>query len=198
MAQLCQFTLKKGVDDAELVAFCAHWILMERCRTNSTLGKSCAGLWEQGREALVARFVGMPEIQKLLTVGKTLFKRDSETSPAFSLRDRFCKICPLDKPLRDWFCMQYRQKAVQQLMQNPELEQRLEELVQIDFRKFLEACFDVVSKNNPGASSCLATAFLKRKKLSERQRTILLEKAQKFLTEIGTRKPRPVGTPKNE
>ena len=192
--KLRTFAYKKGVEDAELVAFCAHWGLMERCRTNSTLGKTCTELWEQGREALVTQFVAIPEIQELLTVGKTVFKPGSKTHPAFSLRDSFCAACPLDKALREDFCMKYRQKAVQQLIDDPELEQQLEELVQIDFQKFFEACFEAVSKKNSGASYCLATAFLKRKWLSERQRAILLEKAQKILESLASRRP-PLGEP---
>jgi len=185
--QLRQYTLKQGVDNAELVAFCAHWGLLDRGRGNAKMGKTYAELWEQGPEALVAQLVALPEIQELLAIGKTLFKSGSEVRPAFFLRDRFCEVCPLDKPLRDDFCLKYRQMAVQQLMNDPKLEQHLEELNQIDFQKFLAACFEIVSMENPGASFCLATAFLKRKNLSNRQQAILLEKAQNFLTEFVSR-----------
>lgn len=148
-------TVNEGLDDPELVAFCALWILMERCMTDPKMGKSYRELFKLGREHLVAILTDFPKIQDLLAVSRMFYEQGPKYGPAFSLRDHLCEGCPLEKGLRDLFCSKYRQEAARELGKEG-VEQRLWEAYHTDFRQFLTVCFEAMSWTNLSASYCLA------------------------------------------
>ncbi len=159
--------------NAELIAFCAHWLLLDKCFHDDVILNNCQEFFKTKKTKIVETFMAVPGIQRLIDLGSELF--DIRTS--FSYRDEFCELCPLDKSLRNDFCSKYRQDALQMLKKD--LIKRLKLLYETGYNLFLQSCF--LLSNNPSYAYCLATTFLKGCKMTPNQRSIIMEKTKNFL-----------------
>jgi hypothetical protein len=172
---LLEFVRKDGIPNAELVAFCAHWLLLEECDQDDELREHCPEFFAIKKSEHVDAFMQDSGIQKLIDISSEL----NNTRTSFSYRDEFCELCPLDKSLRNEFCTKDRHDSLQHL--DKPLIQRLKALYETGYDLFLQSCFDY--SNNPSFAYCLATTFLKGCKMTTNQRTILFEKTKKYLSE---------------
>lgn len=165
---------KVEMPNAEFIAFCAHWHLLDQCLHDDVIRNNCQEFFKLKKTKIVETFMGIPGIQRLIDLGSELF--DTQTS--FSYRDEFCELCPLDKSLRNDFCLKYRQDALQILTKD--LIQKLKSFYETGYDLFLHSCFKL--SNNTSFAYCLATTFLKGCKMTINQRSIIMEKTKYFLS----------------
>lgn len=172
---ILEFVRKDGIPNAELIAFCTHWLFLEECLQDEELRAKCPEFFTIKKTKHVDSFMQDSGIQKLIDISSELFN----TRTSFSFRDEFCELCPLDKSLRNEFCTKYRHASLQKL--DKTLIQRLKVLYETGYDLFLQSCFDY--SNNPSFAYCLATTFLKGCKMTSNQRAIILEKTKNYLSE---------------
>jgi len=187
---LLELVTKAEEPGAELLAFCGHWALLEWCANHQTLGPQAARVFALGREQLVARLVGEPEKSRVLDRSRKLTGGKFGAGPRFSPWDTFCNICPLEQGLRESFCLKYREEA-NLALEEADQWQRLTAAYKSSFRRLLEVCFAPIVEGtsaNPSFCYCLTTTFLKGEVgLTKAQRAVLLDQAQQFLAEFGSR-----------
>ncbi len=171
---ILEFVKQAEMPNAELIAFCAHWRLLDKCLHDNMICNNCQEFFKLKKTKIVETFMGIPGIQRLIDLGSELF----DTHTSFSYWDEFCELCPLEKSLRSDFCSKYRQDALQMLTKD--LIQRLKIFYEMGYDLFFQSCFEL--SKNPSFAYCLATTFLKGCKMAPNQRPIIIEKTKYFLS----------------
>jgi len=184
--ELWKWATQEEVPNPDLIAFCAHWILLERCATTPTVAKHCGALFEMRRKWLIEQLVELPDITGLLAIAQEHFGRGPAEIPEFPPTVRFCELCPLEIARRETVCAISRHDAFR-LLRDEELRKQLGVAKGHSFHRLLEECFDPTFSQNPRFSYCLATTFLRGIELSEWDRGDFFASAKAFLAEFAAR-----------
>ncbi len=171
-----EFVREIGIPNTEIIAFCSYWIILDRCYNDKRIRKNCQEFFKNKKINIVNNFIENSGITKIIDISSTL----SDTKTTFSYRDEFCLICPLDRSLRNEFCVKYRQKALQKL--DNTLIQQLKVQYEVGYELFLDSCFNLT--NNPCFAFCLATTFLKGIKLTSDQSSIIMKITKQILFKV--------------
>ncbi len=186
---ILDFVREIGIPNTEIIAFCSYWLLLDRCYSDKRIHNNCQEFFKNQKTDIVNNFIENSGIAKIIDISSTL----SDTKTTFSYRDEFCSICPLDRSLRNEFCVKYRQKALQKL--DNTLIQQLKVQYEVGYDLFLNSCFDLT--NNPGFAFCLATTFLKGIKLTSNQSSIIMKRTKQILFKVTQNELNLIQNPQN-
>lgn len=180
--EIRELAAQKKVPAPELTAFCAHQIILKRCKADPVISEHCRTLFSKEPREIAYQFVddGIREILNL--------RHFYDTPTTFSHKDEFCLLCPLDRSLRNDFCHKYRKSALD-LLKDPVQTRELKAAYQLGFDFFLSRLFEV--SKNPSFAFCLGTTILRGVHITANQKRILKEKMETFL--IAWEQTRPSG-----
>lgn len=180
--EILELAQQKKVPAPELTAFCAHQIILKRCKADPVISERCKVFFSKEPREIAHIFVD-DEIREILNL-----RHFYDAPTTFSHKDEFCLVCPLDRSLRNDFCHKYRKSALD-LLKDPVQTRELKAAYQLGFDFFLSRLFEI--SKNPSFAFCLGTIILRGVHITVNQKRILKEKMETFL--ISWEQTRPSG-----